>query len=531
MQIYIECIYEKPVKKVLQFFLKGVEYGISSSIDIADVIIIGIDNKGSIKNDVLKNKKIIYWSGESFPCKEIDTNQFYIYSFYNDGTYDPKRYIWYPYVMDSPYWNTVSLKKSSRPYKLCYCSCRERKEREDIFKTFYNVADNIGFSGKIHSLGICNGGIPASHRKISSVLRASWDSFSLVEAYSEYDFVLAVENTHRKGYITEKMMNVYASGAIPVFWGDSESLEGIFNKNSYIDVSDFNSFEECAKYVLSLSQKKIEEMRTVVIYNKNATVGTSQYFLDGSTKLKSYLLEPQSNIDASPDTSPDPSSDPSIWIDHIIYINLEHRKDRKEHITKEIKKLDPYLKKTTRYNAIYYDQCKINNVSGAVGATYSHLGCLKLAYDKGYENTLILEDDFEFIGDISELTKRLIYFHKSHLFKEYKMILLGTNSRYVADINDPYISIPIQSQTASGYIINRRFLLDLISTFKHSLKMLIETEDRERYALDMEGWKSYQYPVDKQPRVFTFNNSTYRAGKQIASYSDIERENVYYGGV
>lgn len=545
MKIYIECVYEKPVKKVLQFFLKGVEYGIVSSVDNADVVVIGIDNKEKLMKDQIVDKKIIYWSGESFSCKndrdrcenemEWDgkgvSNSFYIYSFKNNGSYDPERFIWYPYVMDSPYWNTISLKNKDRPYRLCYCSCRARKEREELFKIFYNVAKELGCEDMIHSLGICNAGIPETHRRIPSVLRASWDSFSLVEAYSEYDFVLAVENTMRDGYITEKIMNVYASGAIPVFWGDSKSIESIFQKGSYIDVNDFNSFEECAKYVLSLSQEKIEEIRTMFIYNQVATVGTPSYFLEGSNKLKKFLLETELNSIFLSNLSITDYRDPSVWIDHIIYINLEHRKDRREHITAQIKKLDPEGSKTTRFNAIYYDKCEIENVSGAVGATYSHLGCLKMAYEKGYENTLILEDDFEFIGDISELTKRLIYFQKSPFFKDYKMILLGTNSRYIADIKDPYISIPVQSQTASGYIINRRFLGQLITTFEHSLAKLIETEDRDKYALDMEGWKSFQYPVDKAPKVFTFNNSNYRAGRQIASYSDIERASVYYGGV
>ena len=50
------------------------------------------------------------------------------------------------------------------------------------------------------------------------------------------------------------------------------------------------------------------------------------------------------------------------YVDQIYYINLEHRKDRKEHIEKQIKEyLDPDLKITTRFNAIQYNGNFVNN--------------------------------------------------------------------------------------------------------------------------------------------------------------------------
>ena len=50
------------------------------------------------------------------------------------------------------------------------------------------------------------------------------------------------------------------------------------------------------------------------------------------------------------------------YVDQIYYINLAHRKDRKEHIEKQIKKyLDPDLKITTRFDAIQYKGNFVNN--------------------------------------------------------------------------------------------------------------------------------------------------------------------------
>lgn len=539
LSIFIECVYEKPVQRIISYFLHDINVNYVSSPDNANVIVKSIDNKH--RNIVLKeNQKIIYWSGESFPCKDDDmVSGFYIYSFKNDTTYEDNCYIWYPYVLDSPYWDIVPLKGiCDREYKMCYCSCRARKEREELFRIMYEVGKGMNY--EVHSLGVCNGGIPMSHKKLPSVLKTSWDSFSLIEAYNKYDFVLAVENTMHEGYVTEKIMNVFASGAIPVFWGDSKTVEGIFNKEAYIDVSDFASFEQCARYVMGLPSDKIRNMRSQKIYKNDIWIRSPEYLREGSEKLKNYLFKSNSvSIPPSPSSDTSPSSSTSSskqshipMIDHIIYINLQHRTDRRKHIEKEINKIDQGLSKTSRFNAIYYDKCKKENVSGAVGATMSHIGCLKLAWEKGYENTLILEDDFAFLGDINLLLERLEYFSKSPYNNIYNLLLFGTNTRYIANIGDRYVYLPVQSQTASGYVVNRRFLEQLIKTFENSLQRLIETEDRERYALDMEGWKSFQYPVEKNTRVFTFNDvSGYRVGYQIASYSDIERAKVYYGGV
>jgi hypothetical protein len=41
------------------------------------------------------------------------------------------------------------------------------------------------------------------------------------EIYSNYRWVLALENVAEPGYLTEKLVNAQASGAVPVYYGDS----------------------------------------------------------------------------------------------------------------------------------------------------------------------------------------------------------------------------------------------------------------------------------------------------------------------
>lgn len=63
-----------------------------------------------------------------------------------------------------------------------------------------------------------------------------------VSVAQNYRFGIAFENNIYPGYVTEKLMEAYTSGTIPVYWGnDSESY---FNPKSFINLYDFKSFQE-----------------------------------------------------------------------------------------------------------------------------------------------------------------------------------------------------------------------------------------------------------------------------------------------
>ena len=107
----------------------------------------------------------------------------------------------------------------------------------------------------------------------------------------------------------------------------------------------------------------------------------------------------------------------SEFIDKIIYINLEKRKDRKIEIEDELSKFD-LLSNAERFNAI-------ENDTGIVGCTESHLNVLKLAKERGYKNILILEDDFTFLLSKEEFEKNLKLFFDSKI--NYDVLMLSYN--------------------------------------------------------------------------------------------------------
>ena len=56
------------------------------------------------------------------------------------------------------------------------------------------------------------------------------------ELYKDYRWVLALENSAEPGYVTEKLVNAMASGAVPVYYGDSRAARKVFKKGTFVDV-------------------------------------------------------------------------------------------------------------------------------------------------------------------------------------------------------------------------------------------------------------------------------------------------------
>jgi len=78
------------------------------------------------------------------------------------------------------------------------------------------------------------------------------------------------------------------------------------------------------------------------------------------------------------------NSEKFSFIEKVVYINLSKRNDRKEHM-KNILSIFPQ-EKIVRFNAI-------ENKKGAIGCSQSHIGVIKMAIKKKWENCLVLEDD------------------------------------------------------------------------------------------------------------------------------------------
>lgn len=212
----------------------------------------------------------------------------------------------------------------------------------------------------------------------------------------------------------------------------------------------------------------------------------------------------------------------TMKIDHIFYINLDKRTDRDEDIKQEIKKLDKDLSFTTRFSACVYHGTHCKKLNGAIGCSLSHLEVLKICQKNGYENCIVLEDDFTFIIPQEDVIKKFEHFF-SEYGEQYDMLLLGTHCAKYHDIGDELVFKVTNSQTTSGYIINKKFYSALIANIEEGVTKLMSSHNLSLWGIDM-YWKKLQ----DEHNIYTFNNDDFKIGKQRPSFSDIEGVNVDY---
>ena len=196
-------------------------------------------------------------------------------------------------------------------------------------------------------------------------------------------------------------------------------------------------------------------------------------------------------------------------IDHIFYINLKSREDRKAQIESELEK---YELKAERFEAVSTPGF------GAAGCMQSHLEILKLAKEHRYKNVLILEDDFQFVVDEKQFREQLDKFFTSQI--EYDVCFLSYNAIHGEKTQYDFIQRTTDCQTASGYIVNQHYYDKLIDLFADALPKLIATRQHWIYAND-QIWKSLQ----KTDKWYLFSP---RTGIQRESYSDLAGRVVNY---
>ena len=199
-------------------------------------------------------------------------------------------------------------------------------------------------------------------------------------------------------------------------------------------------------------------------------------------------------------------------INKVYFINLNHRLDRREHIEQLLKDSDLF-DITERVSALY------NKALPPAGCILSHIVALERFIGSKAEYCLILEDDFT-TNNIDTLKENI-----QKLFDDgvdFDIVQISGNHLNLESGGEypSYLKKVFDSQTTSGYIINRRFTNTLLENFKESYTLISEFGRRHEYCLDI-FWKKLQ-PISKWYCFFP------PLGYQMDGYSDIEKRNVSY---
>jgi GR25 family glycosyltransferase involved in LPS biosynthesis len=199
-------------------------------------------------------------------------------------------------------------------------------------------------------------------------------------------------------------------------------------------------------------------------------------------------------------------------IKHAVYINLEHRTDRRVHVEQQLATIG--IASPMRFNAI-----KLPN--GAIGCSMSHLKCLQLAKEQGWSHLLLCEDDIEFL-DPDLFIKQMNGFLENHKDDaSWDVVLIAGNNMPPYGLEDDCSVRVSQCQTTTGYLVKQHYYDKLIDNIKEGLqKLMREPHNHRLYAID-----KYWFSLQQQHYWFLITPLTV---VQREDYSDIEKRRTNY---
>ncbi len=197
-------------------------------------------------------------------------------------------------------------------------------------------------------------------------------------------------------------------------------------------------------------------------------------------------------------------------IHNILYINLEHREDRRQMVTEEIRQLG-WTPSPIRFKAL-------KTANGAIGCTLSHIKCLEYAKQMNWSHVLICEDDIKFTQP-EVFTENLNKFLASGI--EWDVILIaGNNAGRYQPTNCGAVRIHA-CQTTTGYLVKNAYYNTLIRNFTEGVaKLMRDPTNKRTYAIDR-YWFSLQ-AKDKWHLIYPLTVT------QQTDYSDIENRQTNY---
>ncbi len=152
------------------------------------------------------------------------------------------------------------------------------------------------------------------------------------------------------------------------------------------------------------------------------------------------------------------------YFDQILYINLNHRKDRRHQILQELQRLNVDL------NKVYCIQGYYDLKNGHRGCTISHIKALEYAIEHACKNVLILEDDCLFDKDVQMIHRHIHTFFET--VEKWDVFFLGTNIHLFQETQWENIFRVIFSTCAMAYCVNAPYLPKLLNCYYQVLEMM-----------------------------------------------------------
>ncbi len=195
-------------------------------------------------------------------------------------------------------------------------------------------------------------------------------------------------------------------------------------------------------------------------------------------------------------------------MDKIIYINMDNRADRRSAILQEFQRVGFSEDHIIRFPASSYNGCPNS------GCLLSHANVLEMAYDNGFQNVLVLEDDFVFIDDVEKIHNDIDAFFEMNIV--WDVLMFTTCSPVILEYTNTLVSKISSSSNGAGYLVNRSMMLELSTLFKSNVENLYNTKQHWVYQNDI-LWKT----IMPMSQWYMFNHYL---GYQKEGYSDLSND-------
>ncbi len=197
--------------------------------------------------------------------------------------------------------------------------------------------------------------------------------------------------------------------------------------------------------------------------------------------------------------------------DGTIYINLQHRTDRKLLILDQLKRQNVSTEKIHRIDAVF------DPLNGHRGCALSHIKALDYAIEKRWKNVLILEDDCTFTRE-EEKSREILSKFRSTLENEWDVFLIGGRILSFGKTPMKGINKAYSARCSHAYVVNSHYFKKLRSLYEASVDLM----KNELFFID-----AIPHAIDNKWDTLMEQDRWYFMeifAQQCASFSDISIE-------
>ena len=103
------------------------------------------------------------------------------------------------------------------------------------------------------------------------------------EVAKNYKYMLCFENDLYPGYVTEKLLDAYVCGTVPLYWGLLGN-EPYINRDSFINAADFQSISDFASHVSNLSDQEFRAVQCAPLLKAVPSLQVARKILEEALK-------------------------------------------------------------------------------------------------------------------------------------------------------------------------------------------------------------------------------------------------------